>query len=193
VQTKERKLKVIEEEWKDCAKCPAMANSPIVFGYGNSDAKIAIIGGSPRTDIETEEMFEKIFDATGIDKDDVWFTNVCMCRAPEVDERSRAPKKKEIENCRPRLTKEISAVDPKIIVLAGSTALLAFTGKRRITQNRGWVIKPGDPGPAGTEFTIGVYATLHPASFFSGGEEQVKKKKQMAWEDWKEIAEVYNA
>lgn len=178
-------LKVIEEEWKDCAKCPSMINSPIVFGAGNPDADLVFIGGSPRTDIETEEMLDSILVAVGIKKEDIWITNTCLCRAPEVDERSRAPKKKEIENCRPRLQEELKAIRPKIIVLAGAAPLLMATGKRGVVKNRGWIVEPGVTETA-------IYATLHPASFFSGGTEQVKSKKLMSWEDWKEIARVYN-
>ena len=192
--TRERKLKVIQDEWRDCAKCPAMVNSPIIFGYGNPRARLIFIGGSPRTDIETEDMLDSILAAVKIKREDIWITNTCLCRAPEVDERSRAPKKKEIENCRPRLQKELGIVgsSKKIIVLAGAAPLLMATGKRGVVKNRGWHIKPGDSGPAGTHFTMGMYSTLHPSSFFSGSAEQILDKKRMAWEDWKEIAKSYH-
>jgi uracil-DNA glycosylase family 4 len=180
------KLKTIEQTWGDCSKCPAMAKSPIVFGYGNPDAKLVFVGGSPRTDIESEEMLDAILKAVKIPKEDIWITNTCLCRAPEVDERSRAPNKKEINNCRPRFQEEMGIINPKVLVLAGNAALFMATGKRGITKHRGWIIPPDG------KFYSAVYATLHPAAFFSGGTDQVALKKKMAWEDWKKIAEAYH-
>lgn len=180
------KLKTIEEKWVDCSKCPAMTKSPIVFGYGNPDARLVFIGGSPRSDVESDDMLTSILEAVNIKREDIWITNTCLCRAPEIDERSRAPNKKEINNCRPRLQEELQIINPNILVLAGNAALLMATGLRGITKHRGWIIPPN------SKYKTAIYATLHPASFFSGGEPQIKLKKQMAWEDWKKIAKVYH-
>lgn len=181
-----KRLELFKEQWKDCEKCSLSASrTQVVFGNGNSDSSLMIIGeapgkdedeqGNPFVEEKTQELLNKILSCVNLKRENIWITNTCLCRPPS----DRTPYAKEIKACQGRLLTEIAIVNPKIIVLTGNIPLFAFTKKRGITKNRGWVDTP---------IHIPVYATLHPASLFHGGEEQIEKKKRMVWEDWKAIA-----
>jgi uracil-DNA glycosylase len=192
---KSKRLKVLNDEWRDCTKCSlASVRTQVVFGSGNPDARLVVVGEAPGRDEdtggalfigETGQLFDKILAAVDIKREDIWITNTCLCR-PKVDKNgreNRAPSMKEINACRPRIKEEMSIVQPKMVVLMGATPLLMATKKRGIIKNRGWVIRTDK---------LRVYATLHPRSLLHGSAEQIHTKKKMVWEDWQEIAKEYN-
>ncbi len=85
-------------------------------------------------------------------------TNSVLCRP-----KSKNPEHDELAACRPRLLKEISQYQPKIVVAMGNYALSAVTGsamtQTKITKRRGRIedIEIGSK-------TFRVVPTLHPAS-----------------------------
>ncbi len=183
--SKQRRLELFKKQWEDCNRCNLSASrTQVVFGHGNPDTPLMIIGEAPGQEEDEQGNFfvgkadkltNKILESVKIRREDIWITNTCLCRPPN----DRNPYVKEIKACRARLLTEIAIINPKIVVLTGNIPLLAFTKKRGITKNRGWQDTP---------FIFDVYATLHPASLFHGSAEQIKKKKQMVWEDWKIIS-----
>ena len=192
---KSTQLKVLKDEWNDCTRCNlASVRTQVIFGSGNSDARLVVVGEAPGKDEDINgvpfvgragKLFDKILAAVDIKRDDIWITNTCQCR-PKVDangRENRAPTKKEIDACKPRFAAEMNILKPRVVVLMGNTPLLMATGKRGITKNRGWIINSD---------RLKVYATLHPASLLHGSTEQINSKKLMVWEDWQEIAREYN-
>lgn len=184
---------MFKEQWKNCTNCTlSEVRTQVVFGTGNENARLVFIGEAPGRDEDINgvpfvgqagQMFDKILNAVGIDRNEIWITNTCLCR-PKIDEvgrKNRAPNAKEIKACQSRLQEEMIIISPQIVVLAGNTPLYMATGKRGITKHRGWVTS-GDKK---------VYATLHPASLMYGSAEQIKQKKRCVWEDWQEIAREY--
>ena len=59
-----------------------------------------------------------MINSIGIDRPDVYITNVVKCRPPQ----NRNPFEKEIESCFPILKKQIEIVDPKLIITLGNFA-----------------------------------------------------------------------
>ena len=200
MDNKTKRLKVLQDEWRDCIKCKLHTlRNQVVFGVGNPEAKLVFVGEAPGEDEDlggepfigrAGKLFDKILEAVNINREDIWITNTCLCRPKtEVENRSnRAPNKKEINACRPRLQEEMRIISPRVVVLAGNTPLYMATTLKGITKHRGWVIKPNKNKPNRTA----IYATLHPASMLYGSAEQIKQKKRWAWEDWQEIAKVYH-
>ena len=123
----------------------------LIIGKGNVFANLLIIGEAPglQENIEGKpyvgksgKLLNELLKKANIDfKADVYFCNVIKCRPPN----NRKPTKKEINIHKPWLFQQVKLVDPKFIVLTGSTAMRAFLGvKDPISNLRGtWIKKDG--------------------------------------------------
>ena len=59
---KSKRLKVLNDEWSDCTKCNlANVRTQVVFGTGNSDSRLVLVGEAPgkEEDIEGVGVFER--------------------------------------------------------------------------------------------------------------------------------------
>ncbi len=107
-------------------------------------------------------------------KDHVFITSIVRCRPPE----NRVPTAREQELCMPYLSRQIKLIDPKILVLLGSTALKALMGKdMKITKIRGQWLDWND------RQVIPVY---HPAALL-----RTPSLKKETWEDFQKIVDKY--
>src|SRR5580658_1951084 len=115
---------------KNCMRCNlCQTRTNVVFFDGNPKAKLMIIGEGPgQHEDETGKPFvgragqllDKILASADINRDeDVYICNIVKCRPPQ----NRVPTKEEAEACRPYLNAQINFVQPKLILLAGSTAV----------------------------------------------------------------------
>ena len=123
----------------------------LVIGRGSVFADLLIIGEAPgaQEDLEGKpyvgksgKLLNELLIKAGIDyKEDVYFCNVIKCRPPN----NRKPTTKEIKIHKPWLLQQIKLVDPKLIVITGSTAMRAILEvKDPITNLRGqWIKKDG--------------------------------------------------
>ena len=101
----------------------------LVIGRGSVFADLLIIGEAPgkQEDLEGKpyvgksgKLLNDLLNQAGIDYEkDVYFCNVIKCRPPK----NRKPTKKEINIHKPWLLQQIKLVDPKFIVLTGTTAM----------------------------------------------------------------------
>lgn len=197
------KLKLIDNlksSWDNCIKCSLSSlRTQVVFGYGNLDATLVMIGEAPGKDEDIKripfvgragEKFNELLDTVNILRSDIYITNICLCRpkSNKVGKENRQPRSSEISTCFPRLLEELSIIKPDILVLAGNIPLYAFTNKKGITKNRGW--QDINLETLGIKHT---FATLHPASLLYGSNEQKKQKQQFLYEDWLQITEVLSA
>jgi len=136
-----------------------------VFGSGNSDAKIILIGEAPganedKNGIPFCGMSGKILDelliSVGLSREDIFITNTILCRPPK----NRNPKKEEVENCRERLDKLIEIMKPEVIVTIGNFATERIINKTGIKSIRGKVFNYNN---------IKVVPVVHPASYLYSG------------------------
>lgn len=131
-------LKKIEADMKNCSLCRLSASGEkILFGTGNPDADLMLIGGMPSgfddnsfNDLfagKAGELLEKIINAIKLTKDDVYFCNIIKCCTPG----GRVPKPDEINTCAQFIEQQINAVKPVFICALGETAVEFFlkTGK----------------------------------------------------------------
>jgi len=196
---KKEQLYKLKKEWAACERCPlSQLRKRVVFGQGNPEARLVMIGEVPGEDEDasTEDkptagmagkIMHKLLSIVNINREDLWITNVCMCR-PSSSGRKRAPKLDEITSCHPRLMGELEIIKPEIIVLAGNTPLYMATGKRGISKNRGW---QNTVWTGKTFSTDKVFATLHPSSLLHGSKEQTEMKADWIKTDWLEIARIF--
>ena len=158
---------------KAAAKCDAchlcLTGTRTVFGEGPQTARVMIIGEQPG---DKEDLVGKPFvgpaggllDAAlqdaGVDRKQVYITNAVKHFKWEASSSGKRihgkPNRKEVIACKPWLDKEISIIQPDVIVLLGATAAQALLGSSfRLTQHRGEFVKSDS-----AEFVI---ATIHPA------------------------------
>lgn len=141
-------LQQIQADLGNCTRCKLHhSRTNIVFGEGNPNAEIMFIGEGPG---ETEDLqgrpfvgragqlLDKIIEAMGYKRADVYIANVVKSRPPN----NRPPEQDEIAACSPFLFRQITAIQPKILVALGGTALKCLWGEEaKITKLRGQFIE----------------------------------------------------
>jgi len=178
------KLKDLKRKIEAIKDCDLKKNaSKIVFGDGNIQSPIMIVGEGPgQKEDELGKPFvgdagsllNKMLKAIKIKREKVYITNVVNYRPPN----NRKPEKSEINRYSEYLKEHISIIDPQILILMGSTAMEAlFGGNKRISQERGqWkeiIIK---------QKTYKSIITFHPAYLL-----RQPDQKKFSWEDLKII------
>ena len=175
------KLKKSISNIKNCELKKSATN--IVFSDGNPKAKIMLIGEGPGSNEDQEglpfvgragALLDKMLASINLNRKNVYITNVVNYRPPE----NRRPTDEEITKYLPYLKKHIEIINPKILVLLGSTALNALVGNEVvISKARGqWIEKQFG------ECKTSVIITFHPAFLM-----RQPAQKKMAWIDLKMI------
>ncbi|MGB9791756.1 MAG: uracil-DNA glycosylase [Thermacetogeniaceae bacterium] len=168
-----------------CRECPLRKSATqVVFGRGNPNAVLMFVGEAPGADEDAKgepfvgkagQLLDKIIGAAGIDRSEIYITNVCKCRPPG----NRTPKDSEADACQPYLTRQIEIIQPRIIVCLGSLATQRLVHPRaKITSVRGKVFEKGG---------IKIIPTFHPAALLRDPE-----KKKPVWQDFKVIRTLYD-
>lgn len=113
----------LEESIKNCKKCKLCTNrTNIVFGVGNKNADVMLIGEGPGADEDrlgepfvgkAGQLMNKAFQALEINRDEVYIANIVKCRPPQ----NRVPEADEAKACLNYLRNQVVLVKPKIIVL----------------------------------------------------------------------------
>ena len=155
------KLDSIAENIKVCEKCKLCeTRTKAVPGKGNFDADVIFVGEAPgrNEDMHGEpfvgaagKRLDMILEDTGIDREDVYITNIVKCRPPK----NRVPSKKEEEACNDFIKQEIEIINPKIICVMGNTAYGTLLDGKEITKNHGKIVEKD-----GRKF----FVTFHPAA-----------------------------
>ena len=155
------KLDSIAENIKVCEKCElCKTRTKAVPGKGNFDADVIFVGEAPgrNEDMHGEpfvgaagKRLDMILEDTGIDREDVYITNIVKCRPPK----NRVPSKQEEEACNDFIKQEIEIINPKIICIMGNTAYGTLLDGKEITKNHGKIVEKD-----GRKF----FVTFHPAA-----------------------------
>ena len=182
--TKSEKLAKLKKKIQLIKNCDLKKSaSNIVFGDGNINSKIMIIGEGPGANEDKEgkpfvgragKLLNKMLEAIQLDRSKVYISNVVNYRPPE----NRKPTEIEIKRYLPYLKSHIEIINPKILLLLGSTALNTLVGDDEvISKARGkWIEK--NIGTA----KLWVIASFHPAFLMRQPEQ-----KKLAWIDLKMI------
>ena len=152
----------LEKSIENCNKCKlCKTRQNIVFGTGNKNARLMLIGEGPGADEDrlgepfvgrAGKLMDLAFEAIGLKREEVYIANIVKCRPPA----NRNPEDDEAMACMNYLRNQVILVKPEIIVLLGSVALKNILGKEYgITASRGkWIEKKG----------IKYMPTWHPAA-----------------------------
>ena len=122
-------LDQIAEQVRDCRRCAlAEGRTNAVPGVGPPDAEIMFIGEAPgeQEDLKGEpfvgnagQMLTRLLENAGIDRANVFITNICKCRPPG----NRDPHPDEAAACREYLDGQIACIRPTLICTLGRPAL----------------------------------------------------------------------
>tara|TARA_B000000460_G_scaffold55881_1_gene37123 strand:- start:415 stop:1119 length:705 start_codon:yes stop_codon:yes gene_type:complete len=178
------KLNDLKAKIQNIDNCDLKNNAKqIVFSDGDSNSPIMIVGEGPGQKEDelgkpfvgdAGQLLNKMFAAINIKRKSVYITNVVYYRPPN----NRKPEPAEINRYSEFLREHISIIDPKILILMGSTAMEALFGSKiKITKERGvWkeVIINNK--------TYIVMITFHPAYLLRQADQ-----KKYSWVDLKEI------
>jgi uracil-DNA glycosylase family 4 len=127
-----------------CTRCKLhRKRTNIVFGVGNPHAELVFVGEGPGHDEDLQgipfvgragQLLTQMINAMGLSREAVYIANVVKCRPPE----NRTPEKDEIATCMPFLLRQLTEINPKVIVCLGSVAAQALLNTNKaISHFRG--------------------------------------------------------
>ena len=156
-------------ECSECTRCElANTRRNVVFGEGNPNAPLMIIGEGPGMHEDATgrpfvgragALLDEALAACRISRQHVFICNVLKCRACITENgrtRNRPPMPAEIETCTPWLEKQIAIMQPMVILSLGAPSAKFIIKKDfKMTQERG-IFYP-------TKYAKYAIAALHPA------------------------------
>ncbi len=178
--SKKEALNALFAEFANCKLCAlAKTRTKLVFGSGNSEARLLFVGEAPGFDEDQQglpfvgaagQLLTKIIEAMKLKREDVYIANCLKCRPPE----NRNPQPEEISSCSPILMRQIEIIQPKVICALGKfAAQTLLKTEQPISKLRGrfhdW---------NGTK----LMPTFHPAYLLRNPDD-----KKLAWEDAQKI------
>ncbi|MBO71633.1 MAG: uracil-DNA glycosylase [Actinobacteria bacterium] len=185
-------LKKLNSECVECTSCNlSKTRKNVVVGKGNESAQVLIIGEGPgeQEDItglpfvgRAGKMLDTALSSVDIDPlEDCYITNIVKCRPPN----NRKPSAAESEACMPWLNEQVNLLKPKIIILAGSTAVQSFLGiNEPISKIRGqWIEKDN----------IKYMPIFHPSYLLRNPSKNKGKPKWLTWQDLKKVKKELNS
>jgi uracil-DNA glycosylase family protein len=167
---------------QDCHACELWAKgTQTVFGEGSKGARLMLIGEQPGDQEDkigrpfvgpAGKLLDRALEASGIDRSDVYVTNVVKHFNWEPRGKWRIHKKprpQHIAACRPWLDIEFALVRPQAVVCLGATAAQALLGPAfRVTQHRGEFIQ--------STLAPIVLATVHPSSLLRAPDDETRHR-----------------
>jgi len=168
-----------------CQKCSlGGSRTKFVFGVGNPNADIVIIGEAPGAEEDRQgepfvgaagQLLNKILAAVGFGREEVYIANILKCRPPG----NRTPERAEVEQCEPYLIKQLQLIKPRYILALGLTAANTLLKKKeRMSDLRGSIHD---------YHGVGVIVTYHPAALLRN-----PQWKRSTWEDVQLLRRLYD-
>lgn len=183
-------LEDVKVQASKCIACPLHeTRKQVVFADGNPKAKLMIIGEGPgQVEDDTGlpfvgragKLLDRILESVNINRQiDTYICNIVKCRPPQ----NRVPTKEEQESCRLYLESQIEFVNPKLILLAGATAVQAVLQvKDPISRIRGkWFPYKNNAK---------VMPIFHPSYLLRNESKEIGSPKWLMWQDIKEVKKV---
>jgi DNA polymerase len=178
-------LESLEQMISTCQKCPlGQTRTKFVFGVGNPNADIVVIGEAPGADEDRTgepfvglagQLLNKILAAINLRREDVFIANILKSRPPG----NRTPERFEVEQCMPYLLKQLELVRPKFILALGLTAANTLLGRKaKMGELRGTVHD---------YHGIRMVVTYHPAALLRN-----PQWKRPTWEDVQMLRRLYD-
>jgi uracil-DNA glycosylase family 4 len=179
-------------EKRAAVKSPALAelSDNLVFGEGNPDAQLMLIGEAPGEDEDLSgrpfvgragQLLDRILASVDVDRDEIYITNIVKFRPPG----NRNPKPEEVTASVPLLIEQIRLIRPQIIATLGNVPTQHFLASREgISRCRGtWREWHG----------IRIFPLYHPAYLLRNQSREQGSPKWQMWEDMKTLRAALDA
>jgi len=157
-----------------------------VFGAGHPQARLMIVGAAPGYEEDKQgqrfvgkagQLLTEMLLAIGFSRDQVFITNALKCRPLA----NREPSQVELACCLPFLLRQISLIQPKVILAVGLVAAHTLLGTtEKIAKLRGQQHYLNDSG-------IPLYVSYHPSYLL-----KAPMSKGKAWQDLKQVLQLLN-
>ncbi len=161
-----------------------LPNTNLVFGIGNPDADLMIVGEAPGFNEDRQgepfvgqagKLLDKIMAAISFNRDQIYIANILKHRPPD----NRDPKPEERKRSLPYLLRQIELVNPKLILCVGrisATTLLAKDASLKSMRQKFHEFH-------GRELMV----TYHPAALLRN-----PQWKRPCWEDVQKLRSRYD-
>jgi uracil-DNA glycosylase family 4 len=153
----------------------------MVFGDGNPESKIMVIGEAPGADEDREgipfvgasgKLLDQMLSSIGLTRTNYYITNIIPWRPPG----NRDPTPEEREICMPFVERRIELIQPKVIVMVGGVAAKSLLGVATgITGMRGQWHTYKTPV---MNTTVDAFAIYHPSYLLRS-----PGQKRVVWKD----------
>ncbi|MDR0927697.1 MAG: uracil-DNA glycosylase [Ignavibacteria bacterium] len=140
-QKQKAELDELKKQVSDCQQCElSKTRKNIVFGEGNPNADIMVIGEAPGANEDEQgrpfvgkagNLVTEVLESVNLTRGEVYISNVCKCRPPENNLNQH---QSAVDACEAYLQKEIAIIKPKFILALGLTAAKSLL-KKQISQN----------------------------------------------------------
>ncbi len=142
--TKQEELNQLKQSIVDDNVCEELKNSAtkLVFGDGNADADIVMIGEAPgKNEDQTGLPFvgaagkflDEMLASIGLKREDIYITNIVKYRPPN----NRDPEEHEKEEFLPYLYEQLRIIKPKIVITLGRHSTNCFLPGKLISMVHG--------------------------------------------------------
>jgi uracil-DNA glycosylase len=159
----------------------------LVFGEGDPDARLMLIGEAPGEDEDRAgrpfvgragQLLDRVLASVDLDRDALYITNMLKFRPPG----NRNPRPEEIQASEPLLLAQIRVIRPQVIATLGNVPTQYFLGsKEGITRTHGhWFDWKG----------IRVFPLYHPAYLLRNPSRERGGPKWQTWQDMQELVRV---
>jgi DNA polymerase len=182
---KSTNLEILYDNIHNCKECKlGLTRKSFVFGSGNPNADILIIGEAPGAEEDEQglpfvgragQLLTKILESINLSRDEVYIANIVKCRPPN----NRKPEKDEVDICEEYLKKQIELINPAFILSLGLTSVDSLLKKvHKMGEIRGKVMDYH-----GKKLLV----TYHPAALLRN-----PNWKKLTWEDMKYLRKLYD-
>ncbi|MDR3747252.1 MAG: uracil-DNA glycosylase [Acidobacteriota bacterium] len=179
---------ILDDIGPNCQRCKLakQGRKQIVFGTGAPNAELMFIGEGPGADEDAQglpfvgragQLLNNMIAAMGLKREQVYIANIVKCRPPG----NRTPERDECETCSPFLMRQISVIQPKVIVALGATAakhLLGLNDSMASLRGRFYDFSPPGTLTGGEPLECKLVVTYHPAFLLRD-----PRQKKEAWKD----------
>lgn len=142
--TKQSELDTLAQAIIADGTCRELAESAtqLVMGDGHPDAEIVFIGEAPGKNEDEQgkpfvgaagRFLNEMLEAAGLDRGDVYITNIVKYRPPN----NRDPSPEEKREFWPYLMRQLEIIQPKVVITLGRHSMECFIPDARISQQHG--------------------------------------------------------
>ena len=176
-------LASVARDASTCTACGLSATrTQTVPGEGSPTAALVFVGEAPgaREDLAGRpfvgaagRLLDDLLASIGLQREEVFILNTVKCRPPE----NRNPQRSEIAACAPLLSRQLAALQPRVIATLGRHSLAVFAPSAKIAEVHG---RPYAQTESDQHQGAVLFPLYHPAAALHNGSLRPTLERDMA-------------